>query len=556
MSIKKNHSKSKRGATALRMSVLLSALLAVPMVAQAEKNESLEELRNTVINLLEGLVQKGVLTREQAQAMVQDAQEKATAQAAAKEKLAEAEKDAVRVTYVPEIVRKQISEQVRGELRPEITKEVVAQAKQEKWGIPGALPDWIGRIQFSGDIRLRGQSDMYANDNDAASCGSRCYFDYLTINARGGKIRAGESQWLNTTEDRLRERLRLRMAMDAKIADGISARMRLSTGNTTDPVSTNQTLGQTGARYTVVLDQAYLHYAAGRGAVPWFELSGGRIANPFVSTDLVWDSDLSFEGLATTFRLPFNKSASNAFVVLGAFPLQEVELSTNDKWLYAGQMGLDWEWGSGAAKPRITFAAAYYYYDNIKGVRNALATDGLTDFTAPRWMQKGNTLFDIRNNVDTTLNLYALAADYHLANATAALEIPVSNYKLMFTADYVTNLGYDEDAVRELPTLENDGEKRVNGYQVELGFGTKDVSKRGNWRAYAQYRYVERDAVLDAFTDSDFHLGGTDARGYVLRGEWWFRNRSSVGLRYLSADSIDGLPFGIDTLMLDFNGAF
>ena len=41
------------------------------------------------------------------------------------------------------------------------------------------------------------------------------------------------------------------------------------------------------------------------------------------------------------------------------------------------------------------------------------------------------------------------------------------------------------------------------------------------------YRYLERDAVLDAFTDSDFHLGGTDAKGYQLgfdlglsRGAW------------------------------------
>ena len=40
----------------------------------AEETQTAEELRNTVINLLEALVQKGVLTREQAQSLVADAQ--------------------------------------------------------------------------------------------------------------------------------------------------------------------------------------------------------------------------------------------------------------------------------------------------------------------------------------------------------------------------------------------------------------------------------------------------------------------------------------------------
>ena len=35
-------------------------------------------------------------------------------------------------------------------------------------------------------------------------------------------------------------------------------------------------------------------------------------------------------------------------------------------------------------------------------------------------------------------------------------------------------------------------------------------------------RVVVADAVLDSLSDSDFHLGGTNAKGYILGGSAWF----------------------------------
>ena len=90
-----------------------------------------------------------------------------------------------------------------------------------------------------------------------------------------------------------------------------------------------------------------------------------------------------------------------AFLTLGAFPLQEVELSKDDKWLFGGQLGFDWKFAGGS---RVRFGVAYYQYENIVGQRNALGSD-LLDFTAPQFLQKGNTLFDIRNDVDPSTNL-------------------------------------------------------------------------------------------------------------------------------------------------------
>ena len=70
------------------------------------------------------------------------------------------------------------------------------------------------------------------------------------------------------------------------------------------------------------------------------------------------------------------------------------------------------------------------------------------------------------------------------------------------------------------------------------------------------YRYVERDAVLDAFTDSDFHLGGTDAKGYQVGFDLGLSRGIWLRWRYLTANEVDGPPLGIDVWQVDLNGAF
>ena len=75
----------------------------------ADERQSLEELRNTVVNLLQALVDQGVISREKAQQMVKAAQDKAAADAAA---VAKSDEGAVRVPYVPQIVKDEIAKQV------------------------------------------------------------------------------------------------------------------------------------------------------------------------------------------------------------------------------------------------------------------------------------------------------------------------------------------------------------------------------------------------------------------------------------------------------------
>lgn len=67
--------------TPLAMALSLGLMAAAP--AHANERESLENLRQTTLNLIEALVETGVLPREKADALMQAAREKAQAQAAA-----------------------------------------------------------------------------------------------------------------------------------------------------------------------------------------------------------------------------------------------------------------------------------------------------------------------------------------------------------------------------------------------------------------------------------------------------------------------------------------
>lgn len=549
-----------------RVAVALALMAAAaPVWSQDDEASSLEEVRNTVINLLEALVQKGVMTREQAQAMVASAQQKATADAKARADRDAAESDAVRVTYVPEIVRKQISEQVRAEIKDEVAQDVMAQAKADGWGVPGALPEWIEGVRLYGDVRARTQGDLFASDN-----ATNAYLNVNNVNDKGGIGAAGIDALLNTTEDRNRLVGRVRAGLTAQLGNSFSVDVRLASGNQRSPVSTNQTLGNYGGRWEVNVDKAAVLWNPINAAHDReLDLRLGRFANPFVSySEMIWDADLTFEGLSATYALDlFGRSPDRMerglFLTLGAFPLQEVELSSDDKWLYGAQLGAELPFGSGS---RVRFAGGYFAYDNITGIRNTTLNSNVFDYTAPEFVQRGNTLFDIRLSSDPSQseNLLALAGEYELASANVVLDLAFGETHVMIGGEYVKNLGWQTDDVLKrtngvLYLLEEAGtplRERTAGYEAGVTVGRPTLTQLWHWRASASYRYLERDAVLDAFTDSDFHLGGTDAKGIQLGFDLGLSRGAWLRLRYLTANEIDGPPLGIDVWQLDLNGSF
>jgi hypothetical protein len=539
----------------------LAALVFLAPLAQAAdgapEQQSLEELRNTVVNLLQALVDKGLLTREQAQALVKQAQDKASADAAqlAAKNAAQAKEDegAVRVPYVPQIVKDQISQQVADQVKPEVVAQVVQEAKTQKWGVPGALPEWLSGVSVFGDVTLRGQADLYPHDNSYQTL-----LDYNAVNAAGG-IGNAAYPFLDTTEDRYRLRVRARLGVKADLSDHVEAVIRLASGSLTQVAgSESQTLGTYGNRYTVGIDEAYIVWNTNtRDQLSMNTLEGGRLANPWFSpTELVYARDLTFEGVADTFRLGWGEGASDrshVFATAGAFPMLEVPTQAeDDKWMLGAQVGTALRFD---AEDHLNAAVSYYDFLKVTGVENPPYSIQ-NNFTAPAFVQWGNTMFNIADDpANTAVELFGLAAHFREADVAAQYDHRFGRYSLTLSGEATRNIGYNQATV-ELLSGQSFASPQDKGYVGEVSFGNPTVDEFGRWRAAVGYRYVQADAVLDAWTDADFHGGSTNAEGYYLWATFGFTHNVWARLRYMSANEITGPRYGLDIFQLDFNARF
>jgi hypothetical protein len=393
------------------------------------------------------------------------------------------------------------------------------------------LPDWLSRISWSGDIRLRYQRDSFPAGNALPG-------DYIP------KVID------NTTDTHNYLRFQARLGMKAKVSDYTIAAFRLTTGTTGNPVSTNQSMGTGFNKSSLVFDRAYVQSAP----YYWLALSGGKMPNPWLSTDLVWDSDVNFEGVAGQLKPRFSEEWSG-FLTAGAFPFQDIQRSdtvkANSKWLYGGQLGAKWtSWTTSSAQ----FGVALYQFKNVEGIPNSVQDPHLFDYTAAQSRQKGNSLMYL--NVYGDPDIYGLVSKFKELDLTAKLDWAVFEpVHVMLSGDYVKNLGFDAAEIEQRTGITMQ-KKQVTGYQVGLAVGYPQVKLQGDWQASVAYKYLQANAVLDALTDSDFHLGGTDAKGFVIGGSYGLDKGTSLGLRWISTDQIDGPPLSIDTLQVDLSVSF
>ena len=521
----------------------------------------------TLINIL---IQKGIIDADMARqlnASSEPAYTKADLEAAKKNGMAEvvpqSQKDAppktepnvIRVPYVSKQVRDQIRNDVQANVEKNVLESVMKKAETERWGVPNSWPSWLTKVKLSGDIRFRYEAVQFAEDN-----AKTFYLDTLAVNKAGGVIPAGQSAFINTTVDSDKLRLRARFGINVAVAPEWELGLRLASGSGTSPVSTNFTLSNYMSDSAINLDRAYVAYKTPAKEV---QVWAGRFANPFLSTDLVWDDDINFGGLAASYapwRANMSEGGIDPYLTVGIFPIEQVELSSQDKWLYGAQTGFNYEWEN---QNLVKFAVAYYDYENIEGQLNTFGSN-LLDFTAPKFAQKGNTLFDIRNDDKTTTDFAGLASDYNQVDITVVYDI--ANFaptRIIFTADYVRNLGFN---AREnllayqlssgLNLKANEVQENVDAYSLEVMVGWPKISKRADWNVAIAYKNIGADAVLDAFTDSDFHLGGTDAAGYVISAQYGLADNVGLRLRLLSANEINDAPLAVDTWQLDLNVKF
>ncbi|CEL29070.1 putative porin [Pseudomonas fluorescens] len=559
-----------------RLSLAVGMVIAT-LVGQAVAAPAPSE--NATINLIRLLVEQGILKQDKADALIAQAQNEAAQarQAAASTVVAAGPVAApgdVRVQYVPAAVRDQIRDQVKA--------EVMATAKQENWAAPNTFPEWASRISFDGDIRLRDESRYYSGNN------SNEIVDFAKLNNNGPyDVNPNSSTslppLLNTREDRENQfRIRARLGMKAVISPEWTAGIRIGTGSDNNPVSTTQNLGGGFAKKDIWLDQGYLNWKP----TEELTLTGGRFANPFMSTDMLYSNDLNFDGVAAIFDHKLNHDWG-VFGTVGAFPVDYTndtsssngfdKEESDNKWLYGAQLGAKWAINS---NNRLKGALAYYRFDDIQGQRSspcepwAGAPGCDSDGSRAAFMQKGNSVFLLRDitpdpaNPTTTAQpqFVGLASEFNLLDLNLVWDADLpADFKLRSQGNYIHNLSYDEGDMRKrsagqiVNNLDSNGEieSGANAWMVQFTLGNElDLKKQGDWNLFAGYKYIQPDALPDGFNDSSFHLGGTNAKGYFLGGNYGLAKNVSATGRWMSTEAVYGAPFDIDVLQLEINTRF
>ena len=429
--------------------------------AAAKEREQLEVLRQTTLNLIQLLVQSGILTQEKADALIQQAKHSAAESVAAN---AEAQSKVVRVPYVPQFMR--------DEMKEDIKKDVMAQAKQEGWAAPNTVPSWVDRFTFNGDLRLRFQGN-YLSPNNGSD------IDVQDTNAGNGLV------FLNTTDSFDYLRYQLRFGFDVNVSDGILAGVRLGSGNTVNPVSLNQTLGNGFNKNTVVIDLAYLKL----DPYKWLTLWGGRMPNPWFYTDLVWYDQLNFDGLAAQLKTDLPNQSKGAFT-FGAFPVQTIDCTTavsvgdcgSDKWLYAAQGVFE---TALHASSGLKFGLAYYGWQNYEGRLNDQLVNPANRTNVPFFAQKGNTYFNIVTNGGPPL--LGVASRFKDVDLVGSLDLgywdPVH---VVLTGDIVKNIAYDREEIKQRTGGQIDLPGRTNAWFARLTVGKPVVDRWGDWQVFQQ----------------------------------------------------------------------
>ena len=138
---------------------------------------------------------------------------------------------------------------------------------------------------------------------------------------------------------------------------------------------------------------------------------------------------------------------------------------------------------------------------------------------------------------------------------------------MVLTFDMVKNIGYDAAATNSRVGM-SFLDLKTFGYLASIKLGSTSIKQRGDWSLGAAYRYIGSDAVLDAFTNSDFGMGGTNNKGLTLSYSLGVASNTWLSFKWMSSDLVDSMvpavvnstnpktKFSVDSIFIDLNTRF
>lgn len=358
---------------------------------------------------------------------------------------------------------KSVEEKVESAAQENKDKE--AKKSEDKKAAEKAL-EWFKRIKFSGDLRYR--NELIQNS---------------------GK------------EFEHRMRLRARLYIDVNIYTGLNAVVGIGTGNSDDPVSTNQTLGEAWTSKPLWLDMVYIDWHA--DYLKGWRLIGGKMKNVnfcIEKTELLWDPDIRPEGLALTYKDRFG-----AFEPFFNGTAYWVEIRSDDRnsLLLGAQAGLKVTILNG--KLYFLAGAGYHDFIAVKGYRPYYLDKAEGKDLSPEEYQElvndgyfGNSLDPVEDDEGNIVDV-AYANDFNELNTFAGIGGKIRQFPWAVFGDFVINTAASDENI---------------GWLAGASFGKLKNALDFKFRYY--YRWVQADAVVGLFNDSDFNHGATDGQGHEV----------------------------------------
>jgi hypothetical protein len=342
----------------------------------------------------------------------------------------------------------------------------------------------IGPFTFSGDFRLRAEPTF------------------------GGP--------LDQSQQRFRQRVRLRFNVEAKLNDQIRGGFSVASGDLNSPISTSQTLNQFESRKPLAIDRMYATYTPS-----WFKpltLTGGKFAYNWFSTEMVWDKDLNPEGAGETLSFNIKTTALKNISLVGfQSPVAKVQrTAANDKSfyntvVYGEQVQTYWQLGK---RVRLNAYGSFYDWKSTDSVAQSLLEansaspeDGLLPLANLGEVNSIATLTSTNSITGAkTLTSAQFASKFAILDSLVEIDVATRSerWPITFIGDFAENTRACENvknislfAVYSAPC---DSHAR-HGYWLETSVGR--ARKKGDWQFSYTRMVIQREAVLGAFNYSE-----------------------------------------------------
>jgi hypothetical protein len=339
------------------------------------------------------------------------------------------------------------------ELRDQADKDFT-----KAYAVKSGIPEWVNALKFNGDFRGRYEGFFADNPNFT---------------------------------DRNRFRYRLRFGAVATLMDNFEVGLRLGSGDIdgangisagVDPISQNQSLQNNGSKKGIFLDLAYAKWSPINTPDWQGSFTIGKMENPFVFSDLVFDGDYTPEGAAQQFVYTLSAEGTSSHVLkanLGEFVLDELSASGRDPYLLGGQLRYDAIWNK-------------HWASSLGFSRLDIAHDEqLTGGAVPN-INAGNERRVTTNATGAAtvgapiFGFSTLVADASVTYTFESVPKYAGPFPLRVFADYLHNTAADR------------GE---NGWQAGVQLGK--AGKKGTWEISYRFKSLESNAWYEEMVDSD-----------------------------------------------------